>query len=160
MRDPSTVSWYWGKLLAVNGWWVSRAVFAAVLAVGAGACGSSHPTAANTVYPLPSDGWKAGQPVYDSYGGGVFEATLASRGACAWLGPAKYAHLWPAGYGVRFHPTELNGPQGQVLARAGDNIAIRSGPLLAETPEMSRRCPMLHDGIIALNGNVSSPSSR
>ena len=62
---------------------------------------------------------------------GDFQAQLTSRGACAWLGPSKkYLVLWPAGYGVKFHPTELVGPNGQVLAKGGPYVAFEGGSLL------------------------------
>ena len=62
---------------------------------------------------------------------GTFEADLSSKGACAWLGPSKrYLVLWPAGYGVRFNPTELIGPNGEVLAKGGQYVGFEGGSLL------------------------------
>jgi hypothetical protein len=58
---------------------------------------------------------------------GNFEASLTKQGACAWLGPAKYVTVWPAGYRVRFNPTELIEPDGQVAAKAGQYVGFNGG---------------------------------
>ena len=99
-----------------------------VLAAGLGACATSRPTG---VFPLLSDGWVPGDPIHKVILTGTFEADLTSTGACAWLGPSKrYLVLWPAGYGVRFNPTELIGPGGQVLAKGGQYVGFEGGSLL------------------------------
>jgi hypothetical protein len=101
--------------------------------IAGGACTSS-PTATRA-FPLPSDGWKLGQAETGVILTGDFEATLTSHGACAWLGPARYVIiLWPAGYQVKFLPTELLGPDGQVVARAGQYVGFEGGHV---TPGMS-----------------------
>jgi hypothetical protein len=93
-----------------------------------GACSVSHPT---RVFPLLSDGWTPGDPIHKVILTGTFEADLTSKGACAWLGPSKrYLVLWPSGYGVRFNPTELIGPNGQVLAKGGQYVGFEGGSLL------------------------------
>lgn len=58
---------------------------------------------------------------------GNFEASLTKQGACAWLGPARYVTVWPAGYRVRFKPTELIAPDGRVAAKAGQYVGFRGG---------------------------------
>ena len=66
------------------------------------------PNARTHAYGLPSDGWKPGQADMEEAFGGPFRAMLTKSGACAWIGSATV--LWPAGYRVRFHPTELLDP--------------------------------------------------
>jgi hypothetical protein len=75
-----------------------------------------------------------GQPETDEILTGDFDATLTSHGACAWLGPARYVILWPAGYQVKFHPTELIGPDGQVVAHAGQYVGFRGRHVEPGTP--------------------------
>ena len=123
--------------------------------VAAAGCSSANTGKAGVVYPLPSDGWQPGQPEYHVLGSGTFEAVLTRQGACAWLGPAKYVILWPEGYGVRFHPTELIGPTGKVLAKAGEYVAFPAGPLLPGG--LPNRCPMLHGGEIPVSGGAQEP---
>ena len=102
-----------------------------------GACGSSH--TATRAFPLPSDGWKPGQPETGVILTGDFDASITSHGACAWLGPARYVILWPAGYRVKFHPTELIGPAGQVVARAGQYIGFEGGHVARGMPALLLR---------------------
>jgi hypothetical protein len=71
-------------------------------------------------YVLPTDGWKIGHP-REGFGG-YFHAALTKSGACAWI--ASYNVLWPAGYRVRFHPTELIGPRSEVVAVQGEDVSI------------------------------------
>lgn len=96
--------------------------------LGAG-CSSSAPSASSTAetYPLPSDGWKTGDGSLLAGLFGPLHAEMAVGGACAWLGPHRQAVLWPAGYRVRFNPTELVGPDGQVLAKAGEVLHFAGG---------------------------------
>ena len=52
---------------------------------------------------------------------GPFHATLSSAGvACAWLGENSGPTIWPQGWQVRFHPTQLIDPSGKVVATEGD----------------------------------------
>ena len=80
---------------------------------------------------------------------GNFEAALTSHGACAWLGPGRSANLWPAGYRVRFHPTQLIDAQGKVRAKAGQYVGFRGheGP---RTASMSDRCGDLGKMVLML----------
>lgn len=78
-------------------------------------------------FPLPSDGWKPGDPSLLALTGGVFQAQMTTRGACAWLGTTRTSFLWPAGYTVRFHPTELIDPRGHVVAHEGQRLYAGGG---------------------------------
>ena len=79
-------------------------------------------TAAGTIqrtteYRLPTDGWKPGDGRLLAGFLGPFHATLTPSGACASMGnQADIVFLWPAGYQVRFHPTQLLSPSGKVVA--------------------------------------------
>jgi hypothetical protein len=89
-----------------------------------------------SVHLLPSDGWTNGHGGREIFGG-TFHAALTPSGACAWMG--GYNVLWPAGYHVRFHPTELLNPKGKVVAREGQFVAA-GGQLVgtASWPSASR----------------------
>jgi len=76
---------------------------------------------------LPTDGWKPGQPSESALTGGSFHATMTAQGPCAWLGNTPRPFLWPAGYAVRFHPTELIDAAGHVVARQGQKIYFGGG---------------------------------
>jgi len=41
---------------------------------------------------------------------------------CAWI--ASYDVLWPGGYRVRVHPTELIGPRGEVVSQQSEDVSI------------------------------------
>jgi len=95
------------------------------------------PNARTHAYGLPSDGWKPGQADMEEAFGGPFRAMLTKSGACAWIGSATV--LWPAGYRVRFHPTELLDPKSQVVVGQGEIIGF-GGQLVgtASWPSASR----------------------
>lgn len=81
------------------------------------------------LYALPSDGWKPGDGAFLVGGFGSFFATLTPSGACAgWrsipAGRGSIDAVWPAGYRVRFHPTELLDALGAVVARQGERIDV------------------------------------
>jgi len=95
------------------------------------------PASTSRVFPLPSDGWKPGNPALDALAIGPFHATRLKDGqACAWLGARFRPTLWPQGYHVRLHPVELLGPGGRVIAEAGDVLSTGGGgnPASAGTP--------------------------
>lgn len=110
---------------------VRRLAVAGLLLVGVlgAGCSSSAPSASSTAktYPLPSDGWKTGDGSLLAAFFGPFDAELTVAGACAWLGSHQKPVLWPAEYRVRFNPTELVGPDGQVLAKAGEVLHFAGG---------------------------------
>jgi hypothetical protein len=97
--------------------------------------------AARHLYPLPSSGWKPGDASFLVGSTGVLHAALSKSGACAWLQnpgsnqPRRLAFLWPAGYRVRFDPTELIDARGRVVARAGERISVGGG--VYSTPPQS-----------------------
>jgi len=76
-------------------------------------------------YPLLSDGWNGGVALTALHVG-RFHAFSTSQGACAWLGGQR-AFLWPAGYRVRFNPTELIAPGGAVVGREGTLMFVGGG---------------------------------
>lgn len=112
---------------------VRRLAVVGLLFVGVlgAACGPPAPSASSTAkaYPLPSDGWKTGDGSLLAAFFGPFDAGITASGACAWLGSHQEPVLWPAGYRVRFNPTELIGPKGQVLAKAGEVLHFAGGVL-------------------------------
>lgn len=78
-------------------------------------------------YPLLSDGWNGG-PAQTALVAGSFHAVMTSHGVCAWLGDGEVrAFLWPAGYRVRFNPTELIAPGGAVVGRTGTPMFVGGG---------------------------------
>lgn len=76
---------------------------------------------------LPSDGWKPGDGSLLALAFGPFHAVMTAEGPCAWLGATRSSFLWPAGYTVRFHPTELINAQGRVVATEGQKIDFGGG---------------------------------
>jgi hypothetical protein len=59
---------------------------------------------------------------------GRFHATLTTSGACASMGIHPSAvYLWPAGYRVRFHPTELLSPTGKLVAHQNEWVNAGGG---------------------------------
>jgi hypothetical protein len=82
---------------------------------------------AHQTFPLPSDGWKPGDPSLLALTGGTFHAVLTTNGPCAWLGPDRRPFQWPAGYQVRFHPTELIDSSGRVVATEGQTVYFGGG---------------------------------
>jgi hypothetical protein len=89
-------------------------------------------------YPLPSDGWRPGQTAMQAISSSPFQARLTKSGACTSGGSLHY--LWPAGYRVRFHPTELLGPNGQVVAHEGEYITVGGGVVGAASWPRASRC--------------------
>ena len=85
--------------------------------------------------PQPGNGWRLGDPALTALSGGAFHATLTAEGACAWRGTGDVPYLWPEGYRVRFNPTELINPQGQVVAHEGDRLKVGGGEVPARPGE-------------------------
>jgi hypothetical protein len=78
-------------------------------------------------YALASNGWTPGAATMDAAFRGPFHAALVDGHACAWLGNTQQPSLWPAGWRVRFHPTQLIEPNGHVFASEGDALLARGG---------------------------------
>jgi hypothetical protein len=97
------------------------------------ACGRPAPSAGSTVRgptgttSLPSDGWKPGDAAELALTRGSFHAAMTPSGPCAWLGSNPRPFMWPAGYGVRFNPTELVDGQGRVVASDGQTVTFGGG---------------------------------
>ena len=102
-------------------------------------------------YRLPSDGSKPGEPMWTALLFGPFEAAMTPKGPCAWLGTQEVPTLWPAGYGVRFSPTELVGPHGQIVARAGQRLSFGGG-VMPSGPTAASYCGQTDDQTVALMG--------
>jgi hypothetical protein len=79
------------------------------------------------IFSLPSNGWHAGETHPLAGIVGRFHAMLDTNGARAWLGKAYRHTLWPEGWSVRFDPTELLEPNGQVFAREYDILVAAAG---------------------------------
>ena len=91
------------------------------LAILLAACGGQASSPASKAMPLPSDGWRPGDPPMLALTAGPFHAVMTAQGRCAWLGTAhQTTFLWPAGYEVRFHPVELIDVSGNVVATDGE----------------------------------------
>jgi hypothetical protein len=77
-------------------------------------------------FDLPSNGWVPGQFMMAMQVHGEFHAEMTENGAEAWIGERKPT-TWPENYKVRFAPTELIGPDGEVAAVEGDEITSGGG---------------------------------
>ncbi len=89
-------------------------------------------------YPLPSDGWKPGQAAMQGISSAPFQATLTQSRTCT--SSAHVDYLWPAGYRVRFHPTVLLDPRGQVVAHQGQYVAVGGGIVGTGSWPSAARC--------------------
>jgi hypothetical protein len=59
--------------------------------------------------------------------GGTLHGALTEDGPRAWLGDEYRLTLWPQGIRIRFTPTELIGPDDQVLASEGEHLRFAGG---------------------------------
>jgi hypothetical protein len=82
---------------------------------------------ADETYPLPSNGWRPGDPSHLSGFHGGFHAELADHGPEAWLGKRSKPMTWPFGWSVGFEPTRLIDPDGNVFAEEGDLLRAGGG---------------------------------
>ncbi len=80
-------------------------------------------------YALPSNGWTPGAATMQAAFRGPFHAVLVDGHACAWLGNTQKPALWPAGWRVRFNPTQLIDPAGHVFAGEGDTLLASGGQI-------------------------------
>ena len=78
-----------------------------------------------------------------------FQASMRGGVACGWIGFKDLPDLWPAGYRVRFHPTELIDPHGQVVAREGQ-IVSSGGGIVPRQPRRARSTVQTDVGVEAL----------
>jgi hypothetical protein len=89
-------------------------------------------------FPLPSDGWRPGRATMQAISSAPFHASLTGSGACTSGGSMEY--LWPAGYRVRFHPTELLDPAGRIVAHQGQYITVGGGIVGSASWPAAARC--------------------
>jgi hypothetical protein len=89
-------------------------------------------------YPLPSDGWRFGDPAMEAISSAPFEPVLTGSGACTPRGSVDY--LWPLGYRVRFHPTVLLDPAGRVVAHQGQYVTVGGGVIGPASWPGASRC--------------------
>lgn len=130
----------------------------APVAVGASVVASNAPI---HDYRLPTDGWKSGDSAVTAALFGRFHATLTSSGACAWMGTGHRGtvYLWPAGYRVRFHPTELVSPNGEVVAHQ-NQIVDAGGGMYSRQEALSLSPPAViphYCGTAETVANIESP---
>ena len=88
------------------------------------AAASSVESAASHAYRLPSDRSKSGLSRIgglDAGYAGQLHVSLTKSGACADIGSLSV--VWPAGYRVRFHPTQLIDSAGNVVASDGQTVS-------------------------------------
>jgi hypothetical protein len=108
----------------------AAAAFAVVVALAAmpSVLSSRHQDNDYGPFALPSNKWRPGDGVLDVLYTGPFHATRRDGQVCAWIGDeGPVAELWPAGWQVRFNPTELIAPDGTVFAHEGDVINAGGG---------------------------------
>jgi hypothetical protein len=80
------------------------------------------------LFPLPSNGYRKGDPSMLAKMSGEFHAVKLGGRAEAWLGEDRRPTLWPAGYFVRFGPpVELIAPSGDVVGQEGDVLPWAGG---------------------------------
>jgi hypothetical protein len=115
---------------------------------GAAAATSSHRARS---YPLPSDGWKPGQPAMTALSFLPFRVSVTHSGTCTSNGSLGY--LWPAGYRVRIHPTVLLDPKGRVVARQGQYVSVGGGIVGTASWPSAARCYKAGD-VWAIQGSV------
>jgi hypothetical protein len=72
--------------------------------------------------------------------GGPFHAAMRNGMPCAWLGSGNVAFVWPAGYSVRFHPTELLNAEGHVIVRQGEAVSFGGGVVPGNPTDPGERC--------------------
>jgi hypothetical protein len=77
-----------------------------------------------TTLDLPSNGWESGQWMMAMQVQGKFHSAMTENGVEALVGKRKPT-TWPLNYTVCVAPTELIGPDRDVVAEEGDEI--RSG---------------------------------
>jgi hypothetical protein len=130
------------------------------LAVGGSAVASN---ARAHEYRLPSDGWKPGDISMSAAFHGRFYAIHTTSGACAWIGEPgeRVNYLWPAGYSIRLHPTELVNPKGKVIAHQGQEISSGGGVGSEATQIASlRHCKKGSTGVAEIQGPVLAGLGR
>jgi hypothetical protein len=118
----------------------------------AGASGVSGRTATHE-YSLPSDGWTTNRVTSTSLFGGTFHAGLTKSGAGAWIGPN--AMLWPAGYHVRFNPTQLIDSRGRIVAKQGQRVSA-GGELVGTASWPNASHCYAGGNLVAVTGSVFS----
>lgn len=99
-------------------------------------CTSNNPDRQR--FALDTNGWTPGDPSRGVGVGGAFHAVRNGGTACAWIGDHREPTLWPKGWTVRFRPTELLDPNGNVVASEGETII--AGGITADRQRISTAC--------------------
>jgi hypothetical protein len=63
-------------------------------------------------------------------------------------------YLWPAGYRVRFHPTELLSPNGKVVAHEGQKVNAGGGGYSKQAAAALSPSPAIPDYCGTVNGGI------
>lgn len=95
------------------------------------------------IVPLPSWPGPGGDEAPSE---GFLHGSAEVDGGCVWIsvteqdeGP-RGAIRWPEGFGARFDPLELIGPDNTVIAREGDYLVMAGGGGYAVGPDTDQRC--------------------
>jgi hypothetical protein len=102
--------------------------------------------------PIPTwDSPDPGEPGEAAAIEGVLRGDASVDGGCLWLEQSPSgkpsAVLWPEGFGARFDPVQLIGPDGEVVAQEGDTIIASGG----EHPSTDGRCLLGQESVLRLN---------
>jgi hypothetical protein len=93
---------------------------------------------------------------------GAFHADRRDGIECAWLGDTGVAYVWPAGYNVRSHPTELVNAKGHVIAREGEVLSFAGGVMPGEPTDPGEQCRTKTEfgwQFVAIEGLPSYPNN-
>ncbi len=93
----------------------------------------SDQTGGRREYALRSNGMGDGDGARRGRKAGPFHAVRRGDDVRAWIGSIEYPAIWPAGWKVRFDPTELLAPDGRLFAREGDVLKGGGGLVAAAT---------------------------
>lgn len=103
---------------------VSAVAFILAGCAGAGGPGGSGP--GSPPAPKATQGPASPPPQATDALSGTLGGDAGLEGGCAWLDTpqGRYEVLWPSGYRVEQEPLRLIGPDGRVVAEAGDPLTV------------------------------------